>query len=201
MTDERRFFPVAPTGNRQARRMTARAARGRTDGKPRMPRVIAANAIDLAINKVSCLTEPERKQCLSPARDGFARLREGVATYEQWAAVVSAVAVGLAIEDLRVVKGMRAHFEAAERALDAVWSRVEGATGGATWGRRTTLHFDEIEAMREAIHLHDFQLQNVSVSELHQAAANARAKVRHAGGQEIAAPANSIPQPIQQRLV
>jgi hypothetical protein len=189
----------APGLNRQMRRLQMRAQRKR--GPVRRPREIMANAAEVVANRASLLTQPERERCLSPARDGFKALREGVATFDQWAGVSSAVTMALAIEDQGKVRGLREHFEAAERALDAVWQRVEDHPGGASWGRRTTLYFDEIAAIREAVHLHDFQLQHVSVSELHQATEKARHNVRAAGGREIPAPANSLPQPTQQRLV
>ncbi|HSW13380.1 MAG TPA: hypothetical protein VLI06_11110, partial [Solimonas sp.] len=70
-----------------------------------------------------------------------------------------------------------------------------------TWGRSTTLYFDEIAALREAIHLHDYQLRQLSAAELQAAVDQVRRNVRAAGGREIAAPSQSLPVPSQHPLL
>lgn len=195
----RRFYPVAQGLNREQRRQIARSTR-RSSKPARTERPLIANAVDVVKNRASRLTDAERDRMLTPARDGFTALRRGVASHDEWAGVSSAITMALAIEAQGVVKGMREHFDAAERALDAVWHRVQDSPGGPAWGR-TTMYFEEIAALREAFHLHDFQLRNLAVSELHAAIDIARRNVRAAGGREIPAPAQSLPQPVQARLV
>jgi predicted P-loop ATPase len=200
-TGDRRFTVLPDTSgmNRRQRRQAERSSR-LADRPRRTPRQIIANAVDVVKNRAARLTDAERDRMLAPAREGFTALRQGVASHDQWCGVASAVTMALAIEAQGVVKGMREHFQAAERALEAIWTRAQAGADDGAWAR-PTLYFDEIAALREAIHLHDFQLRQLAVSELHAAIAITRRNVRAAGGREIPAPAHSIPLPTQERLV
>jgi len=191
---------LAPPGlNHRQRRELAKQQRRQQRG--RKPRQVMVNALEYVANQVSKLTDDERTRTLLPAMQGFKALREGVATHEHWAGVASAINVALAIEAQGVVKGLREHFEAAERALHAVYVRVCDHPGGDTWGRATALYFDEIAAIRQGIELHDFQLQQLSVKELHAAREQAIRDIRAAGGQLLQAPSQSCPAPRQERLL
>jgi hypothetical protein len=164
---------------RQQQRMQAKSR------QPRRRPLINANAHNTAILQATRLTAKERADLLQPARDGFKALREGVATHLQWVAVNTLIAIAMAIEEQGVIRGMHEHFTAADRAIDAVWSRVQNAEGGPSWGRRTTLYFDEISALSEAIHLHEEQLKVLATSELYAATALAMKRTRAIGGQVV----------------
>lgn len=185
-----------PGMNREQRRKQAKASKrppARRHGQ------VAADPVRTAILRATRLTRSEREAALQPARDGFKALREGVATYGEWCHVCTLVTIALAIEDQGVIRGMREHLQAAERAIDAVYRRVQQAEGGPTWGRRTTLYFQEIEALREAIALHDAQLQVLSAGELHAAVHAAERNVLAGGGRVIRD--DSTPQPVQEVLL
>lgn len=158
------------------------------------------NPVHAAIDNATTLTQREREKIMVPLRMAFDALRRGVATYAEWGTVCSAITMAQAIEAKGVVKGLHEHLATAERACDAVWQRVTTDPDGEAWGRRTTLYFDEISALSEAIDLHDFQLQHLSVREIHAAKALAMRNVRAAGGLVVGAAAE-IPQPTQEQLL
>lgn len=185
--------------NRAVRRQLMKIERRRPTRIPQ--RRVEQDNMHLAKLHATCLTEAERTDALTSARDGFRALREGVATYRQWAHVSTLVTVALAIEDQGVIRGMREHFLAAERAIDAVFRRVQDAPGGPTWGRSTTLYFQEIEALREAVHLHDEQLRVLSAAEIHAAVRAAERNVLAVGGQVLTATPLPTPQPVQEKLL
>jgi hypothetical protein len=209
-TGDRRFFPMPAepaadaqtttmlASNRELRRAAERAAKRKT--KLPAPRKYApiVNAFEYVRGRATTLTAVEREKVLQPAREGFTALREGVATYLQWAHVANAMAVALAIEELGIVRGMQEHFGAADLALAAVRKRVQDSADGAAWGRCTTLYFDEIAALREGLHLHEFQLKRLAVFELHQGMAKAL-KDAHALGGEVITPTQ--PEQIQEQLL
>jgi hypothetical protein len=199
--EHRRFHIADQHMNRQQRRAAARQRRQGT--RPgRAPTVRAdVDTLDLAMRRAGRLTAAERCTVLDPTRAAFKALREGVATFEQWAYVSSAVTVAQAIEDQGVVRGFRAHLDAAERAIDAVFQRVNEAQGGPSWGRATTLYFQEIEALDEALHWHDWQLQHLSGAEFHAVVRVAERHIRAAGGQAIEHRPITTPQPTQENLL
>lgn len=184
--------------NRALRRLQQRA---KPNPKARQPREVMVNALDVVKNRAARLTDQERAAALAPARLGFTALREGVATFQQWVHVNTAIAIALAIERQGVIRGMHEHFVAADRAIDAIYARVQDAEGGPAWGRRTTLYFDEISALREAIHLHDEQLRVLSATELQQAIVLAEKHTRKIGGRVLRAPADATPEQIQEILI
>lgn len=181
-----------PELNRRLRRMLARHQR-----RPKhQPRTIVLDTVRLAMSGAGAITAAERDLALAPARAAFKALREGVATFEQWDALDSVLLIAIQIEELGIVRGLREHLQAAATALAEIRRRVDAV---GAWGSRTTLYFQEIEALREALHLVDFQLQNLSLSELQQAANRAANKIR--GRAHPVTAADTLPQPKQERLL
>lgn len=177
-----RNWPVLAqsTGNREQRREQKRLER-MAPRKSRQPGMVAVNNLERAKHFATRLTNEERADVMRLAHEGFNALREGVATWLQWSYMSSAVSVALAIEAQGVVRGMREHFSEAQKALDNIFSRTQQGINGAKWGR-TTLYFYEIDSLREAVNLHDFQLRQLSFAELKAALAAAERDVRTAGG-------------------
>lgn len=144
--------------------------KGRT---PRTPRTLR-NPIEHAMLGATCLTPAERIDTLAPTRDCLDRLRRGVATEDQH--TVLKIAEG--IEGSRIVRGLGGQIHSALQAMDAIRAR---ATASGQW-RPTTLYATELAAIREAVHLHDFQLQHVSAGELHAIATKLIARTASTGG-------------------
>lgn len=189
------------THNRADRRQAERAARQLQTRATRKPGRIGINNLEVAKHRAARLTAEERTRVLADARAGLQALIEGVATWEQWSKVAITVNVALAIERMAVVRGMQEHFAAADCALNAVFHRVDSGERGAAWGKRTTLYFDEIAALREAIELHTLQLNYLSYTEFIAAAELAERNVRAKGVIQISTPIDTHALAIQEILL
>lgn len=148
---------------------------GRT---PRRARPINANPFGAALRKAARLTRAEIADTMAPNRLCQKRLREGTASEDQHVVLYTAVQIALGIEQIGIVRGLRAIFEDAEQALASIRER---ATKGGAW-RATALHHDELEAVRLAIDWHEFQLRHVSAGELHAVAKKLIARTQSSGG-------------------
>lgn len=149
--------------------------------KPRKPRTINPNAFGTALHRVTLLTPAERENTIAPARACLARLREGVATEDQHTVLATALQIALEIEDSGIVRGLREHIEAAQAALQTIRAR---ALAAGAW-RPTALYFHELDALREAVDLHEFQLRHLSAGELHRIAQKLIARTRSTGGSVV----------------
>lgn len=156
--------------------------------KPRQQRAINANAFSTALHRVTLLTPAEREDTIAPARACLARLREGVATQDQHTVLATALLVAAEIESSGIVRGLREHIEGAQSAMEAIRAR---ALASGAW-HPTTLHFHELDALREAVDLHAFQLQHVSAGELHRIAKKLIARTRSTGGLVVRADMSSL---------
>ncbi len=145
---------------------------------PRRARPINANPLGAALRKAARLTCAEIADTMAPNRLCQTRLREGTASEDQHAVLYTAVKIGLGIEQTGIVRGLRAIFEDAERALASIRER---ATKGGAW-RATALHHNELEAVRLALDWHEFQLRHVSAGELHAVAKKLIARTQSSGG-------------------
>jgi hypothetical protein len=141
------------------------------------------HTIGLVVRKVTKLTAHELAQVLGPIEASLTALREGVATELQWSILASSVEIAIAIEDKGVVRGMRGHLEAAERALQGVKLR---AMATSEWVP-TALYYQELDDVKAAVELHRFQLEQLSSAEAVKAIDLAKGRVRAAGGRVIEA--------------
>ncbi|MCS4509173.1 hypothetical protein [Xylophilus ampelinus] len=149
--------------------------------KPRVPRWISSNPIETAKAYAGRLTAAEMQTAMTPVREAFRVLREGVASEMDWATLVTATNVGDAIELQGVVRGVRAHIQAGQHALAGIQQR---AMASGAW-RPTALYFQELDAISAAVDIHEFQLRQLSFGEYRRAVARAIAEVRSAGGNVI----------------
>lgn len=149
-------------------------------GKPsRKPRWLTnVNTLQLVTRRVALLTDTELAVTLEPLQTAFKALREGVATQWQWQLLASAINCAQAIDKQGVVKGLHQHLHAAEMALQAIGQR---AMASGQW-QPAALYFQEIDDLRDAIGFHKFQLQQLSLGEVHKAVNYAESEVRSSGG-------------------
>lgn len=155
-----------------------------TSSKPRRkyrPRPVAANPIKLAIRRASLIPPDEIAAVLTPVRQAFTAMREGVATEAQWVILAGSVQLGLSIERQGVVRGVRGHLTAAEAALGAIKHR---AMERGTWAP-TSMYWQEIEALDTFLAIHRHQLENLSDGEWREAADHAETIVRSVGLQVV----------------
>lgn len=145
--------------------------------KPRQRRPLT-NPVVVAMNHAAKLTNSEVHAVLIPVRAGFKALREGVATEDQWTHVVSAMNIAHSIELQGVVRGVRAHIEAAQLALDEIRRR---AMVGGSW-RATPLYYQELDNVDAAVDVFAFQLAQLSYGEYRRAIERSIAEVKSTGG-------------------
>lgn len=147
--------------------------------KPRKPRVINANAFNTALYRAARLTQAEIRDTIAPAQACLDRLREGVATEDQHTVLATCLQIAMDIERSGIVRGLQEHIAAAQAALQSI--RMRALAGGA-W-RPTALYFHELDALRDAVEFHEFQLRQVSAGELNTIAAKLLARTLSTGGQ------------------
>lgn len=143
----------------------------------------AINTMDMARARATKLTQDEQAHLLKPATEGFERMRRGQATETDWAHLVTVCAIGLAVEDGGVVRGLREVLTEADLTLAAIALRARH-TG--TWCA-PTLYAAEIEHLRQLLRMHAFQLQQISWGEHRKAWKAAASSVVANGGRTIKA--------------
>jgi hypothetical protein len=144
----------------------------------------ALNTMGMAISRATLLTEGEITQVLQPAREGFERMRRGQATELDWIHLVTVCSIGLSIEELGVVRGLKEVLTEADHALAAIAQRAN--TSGKGW-KEPTLYASEIQQLQALLRMHDFQLHQVSWGEHRKAWKHAASSVVQRGGQTIKA--------------
>ena len=147
--------------------------------KPRKPRAARHDIFGIAVLRATRLSAAEIAETIATARECETRLREGVATEDQHTALYTSLWIAHGIEDTGIVRGLREHIDSALQAMAAIRAR---ATASGAW-LPTELHFSEIKDIREALHLHEYQLGQVSAGELHAVTQKLIARTTSTGGQ------------------
>lgn len=151
--------------------------RKQTRRKPRR----LVNPLALAVQQATRLTADEVAQQMGPCRAAFAALRQGAATLRQWQIMAATLTIAASIEKQGVVKGLAGVLAEVDEALDAIDAR---ASVGKDWCA-PVLRGAEIRLLQEFLHVHQFQLEQLSYREYRQACAQAVARVRCGGGVAI----------------
>ncbi|GGH62309.1 hypothetical protein GCM10010975_26880 [Comamonas phosphati] len=124
------------------------------------------------------LTQTEIATTMAPLRACFEHIRAGVATQDEFVVLHSAFLIAQEIEAQGVVRGLHEHITAALQACQAYEAR---SADGQAW-KPSALYFSELDAMREMLHLHEYQLQQLTASELHESARRLIARTQSQGG-------------------
>lgn len=127
----------------------------------------------------SKLTPAEVAETMGPLRTAFAHIREGVATHNEYVVLHSIMLIAGEIELMGIVRGLQEHINAALLACESYQAR----SGHADNWRPSAVHFHELDALREMVDLHEFQLQQLTAREVHQAAQRLIARTKSAGGE------------------
>jgi hypothetical protein len=130
--------------------------------KPRVPRPQLV-PINRAIMGATRFTQAELSDLLKPVQALTRVMCEGVATEEQYLALRTFLDIALHIERGRHATGTAGHFLQALHAMDAI---AERARAHGAW-KHSTPQFHEIDALREAVQLHEHQLRRISAGALH----------------------------------
>lgn len=145
---------------------------------PRKPRPVHANTLGRVLARTALLSATEVRETIAPARAVFERLQRGMATEDQHTVLATSIALMAEIERGGIVRGLHGHIATAQAAMASI--RTRALVGGA-W-RQTPLYFHELDALREALDLHEFQLRQLSAGELTAAAKKLIARTRSSGG-------------------
>lgn len=162
-----------------------------TNGRPpRKPRRTSPSPFATALIHAAKLSPAEVASTITPARECFARLRQGRATEDQHTVLHTTLRIAQGIEESGIVRGLHEHIASALHAMDAIRTRAR-ATATGTW-RPTALHYHELAAIREALDLHEYQLRQVSAGELHAIARKLIARTQSSGGQMVRTTSNNL---------
>lgn len=149
--------------------------------KPRKPRTVRRDVLRLVQLQTGKLTTQEVAETIAAPRTCAARLREGVATEDQHTVLYTCLQIAMGIEDSGIVRGLREHLASALQAMDTIRAR---ALASGAW-RPTALYYHELDALREAVDLHEYQLRQVSAGELHAIASKLIARTASTGGRVV----------------
>jgi hypothetical protein len=145
---------------------------------PRRPRPIAVNTLEIAAEGAAKMNQRDVNALLAVVQDAFKSMREGVGTLQHWSILAGTLDVSMAIERQGVVRGLREHLLTAEAALQSIYNR---ANSTRTWSP-TALYFHELDAVREFVNLHAFQMRNLSRLEFEQVINTTTSQIRSGGG-------------------
>ena len=127
----------------------------------------------------SKLTPAEIAETMAPLRTAFAHIREGVATHNEYVVLHSIMLIAQEIEHMGIVRGLQEHITAALQACASYQLR----SGHADNWKPSAFHFHELDALREMVDLHEFQLKQLTASEVHKAARRLIARTQSEGGE------------------
>lgn len=142
------------------------------------PRQHGRNPLMVFNKHNSKLTPAEVAETMGPLRTAFAHIREGVATHNEYVVLHSIMLIAGEIELMGIVRGLQEHINAALLACESYQAR----SGHADNWRPSAVHFHELDALREMVDLHEFQLQQLTAREVHQAARRLIARTKSASG-------------------
>lgn len=145
----------------------------RSGGKPQGDPLTAIN------HHHTLLKAQEVADTMQPLRDGFSLMRAGVATYDNYVVVYTIFRIANEIEKQGVVRGLAEHIQQALQACDSYYRRCMCAD---VWTAHE-LEFSELDAMASMIELHEFQLKQLTLAELHAAARKLIARTQSTGGE------------------
>lgn len=148
---------------------------GRT---PRRPRPVRAMPFYAARNNATRLTTAERAEAMATAQQCLDRLRTGTATEDHHTVLHTHLQIAQGIEASGIVRGLRAALLDADNAMASIRAR---ALASGKW-HAPTLYASELIAIREALHWHDYQLQQLSAGELHAITKKLIAQTQSSGG-------------------
>ena len=127
------------------------------------PKPVLRNVIRGAILGATALTEAERQTIIGPSLKHIADIPTRGLTGGAYIDLVTSLHAAMAIEASGIVRGLKAEFEAAISLLHDLHGQCQR---GQNW-KCLRLGAGEVETLKNAVELHDFQLQQLSANEFH----------------------------------
>lgn len=125
----------------------------------------------------SKLTPAEIAENMGPLRTALTHICEGVATYNEFLVLRSIMLIAQEVEHMGIVRGLQEHITAALQACESYQAR----SGHAENWQPSAVDFHELDALREMVDLHEFQLKQLTAGEVHEAARRLIARTQTAG--------------------
>lgn len=135
------------------------------------------NAMEVVKSRVAALNRSDVGEIFLTLKEALKNLKMGHGTEGNWSVLAGMLEVATAIERMRIVRGLSGHFEAADRALKAIYSR---SMCDGNW-KIPTLYWHEMEAIQLFIELHEFQAKQLGSKEFDEAVELASNEIRRQG--------------------
>jgi len=126
------------------------------------PREVRGNALDWAIAGVHTFPVETQRDIMKVAMNGFNKLREGIASRDDWNLVCQALNVGEALCELHIGDNLIDDFHRGHEALHQIALRMLS-------GKSSTCYAHELAAINEALEMHKIQLQLCTQAEFSRA--------------------------------
>lgn len=146
--------------------------------KPRRIRYPAiTNVMEVVKSQVAALNRSDVDEIFLTLKEALKNMKLGHGTEGNWSVLVGMLEVATAIEKMGIVKGLSGHFQDANRALKAIYSR---SMRDGDW-KNPTLYWHEMEAIQLFIELHEFQAKQLGSKEFDLAIELASHEIRKQG--------------------
>ena len=146
--------------------------------KPRVPRYPLTDTISRAIGNATKPAKHDIASVFHPISTAATAFREGVGTVADWSLIAGSLDVAICIEKQGVVRGLKGHLVEFEQVWQAIHDRCNRSTG---W-HRTPLWFHELDALRDFVRLHGYQINQLSRAEYLNAIELATSRIKSNGG-------------------
>lgn len=168
--------------SRQLRRAIDRAKR-KIASSPKGPaKKVSRNNLGIASVNVALMSAADIAKKIGHGQRAIEAFRTGHGTYAHWLRLCTHANVGLAIEHIGVVKGLKDELMEGFAALQSISGRMETAPGVWT---PSALRATELAAIRSLVRWHEFQLSQISYREYADAYNRAAGRVTSAGGEIV----------------
>ncbi len=157
----------------------------------RVVRPLRTDGVHLALMGAARLTGEEVRTVFAPVQASADAMRRGVGTENDWSTLAAACCVARAVERQGVVRGLDEHLGVIEEALQGIARRAFAA---CAW-TPTPLYFQELDALRLFLELHEFQVRQLSGAEFKRAVDLATANVKNQARNAVIVGAQQHPTP------
>ncbi len=163
------------------RAMRREAAHAKPAYSGRQERIVGLNNLAVAAWSVALLHKDDLRDIIYPLTAAMSALREGDCSHTDWAVLAGCMNVAQAIEKQGVVRGLKKYLTSAEVALEAFEAHCMESGRWVPQGMPPT----DFEHVHAGIKFHEYQLRQLSNSELQKAVEYAEAEVLSSGGRAL----------------
>lgn len=163
------------------REMRRQAAHARPTYTGRQARVVGMNNLEVAAWGVALVCKDDLRDIIYPITAAVSALREGDCSHTDWAVLAGCMNIAQAIEKGGVVAGLKKYLLSAELALESFEAHCMASGRWVPQGMPPS----DFEHVHAGVKFHEYQLRQLSNSELQKAVEYAEAEVLSSGGQAL----------------